>query len=63
MSTNDRAMAAQRLVADRVTDKMLTTPVSDLTDGETMLIRAALAGAYKDEIMARIDRLNEARHA
>jgi hypothetical protein len=45
------------MVADRISDEMLTTPVSELKDWEATLLQAALAGPHGDEIMARIGRL------
>jgi hypothetical protein len=46
------------MVADRVTDEMLSKPVEEMTEGEVAILEAALTGAYADEIMARIDALN-----
>ncbi len=54
----DRRRAVQRMVADRVTDKMLTTPVYELTDVEVAILQASLRGEFASEIMERIDALN-----
>ena len=50
--------AVQRMVANKVTDHMLTTPVGELTDVEVAILQAALRGQFADEIMARMHELN-----
>lgn len=47
----------QRAVADKVTDKMLTTPVRDLTYTEVAILTAAMEGPHGQELVERIDNL------
>lgn len=53
----ERQARIQRMVADRVTDEMLTKPVGQLTDAETAILQAALRGAHAAEIMDRMKAL------
>lgn len=57
--SEERALRIARMVANRVTDEMLTKPVDELSDGEVAILQAALRGPYADEIMERIDRLRQ----
>lgn len=50
----ERRRKVQRMVADKVTDAMLTTPVADLSEGEAAMIQAVLNGPFRDELVARI---------
>lgn len=52
--------AVRRMVADRVTDEMLTKPVADLTEAEALILHSALGGPHADEIIARMDALPSA---
>lgn len=47
------------MVADQVTDDMLTKKVATMTDAEVAILRAALEGPHSAEIMARMDALKE----
>lgn len=59
MTEAERIARLARAVADRVTDDMLTKPTGELTDAEHAILDVALRGMYADEIMARIDALNQ----
>jgi hypothetical protein len=48
------------MVADKVTDEMLTMPVGLLSDAEAAILAAALRGQFADEIITRIDNLRAA---
>jgi hypothetical protein len=63
MASEPERLRVQRMVADRVTDEMLTKSAGSLTDAEAAILSAALQGAYADEIMARIDAIVERRTA
>lgn len=48
-----------KFIYGRVTDKMLTTPVKDLSEFEVELLRAAFSGPYGQKLVDRLDALND----
>lgn len=52
--------ALARTIARRITDKMLRTPVGELSDLEVQMIQITLEGPHADELIARIDALGGA---
>lgn len=61
MSTDETQRKRDRMIADRVTDEMLTMPVGELTDGQAAVLQHALSGAFRWEIMDRIDQITRRR--
>lgn len=57
MQTKQDKEAVQRMVADMVTDEMLTTPVKDLSNAEVAIMYAAFNGKHGWELIERMDNL------
>lgn len=55
-----RRLRVQRMVADKVTDEMLTTPIGDLSAADQAILHAAFSGAFAEEMMQRLAALKAA---
>lgn len=57
--TPEQYARRHRMLANAVTDEMLTKRTGDLNEAEVALLMRVLQGPHADELMARADAINE----
>ena len=58
-SDREQYLKRHRMFVDAITDDMLTKPVREMNSAEVALLATAFDGPFGQELIERLDRLNE----